>query len=150
MLKREGINPDAANEAVSTPDRKSPAPPTPEQAPGSQGQAQPRTGRSRTDLAPLDEVSRQDSGPAKRAALDVIAAAIAELAEERFSGYRPENPPAAGRDGRAAISHDRLIQPLAATLTLVSVGSLAGWIRSRRGQHAGRARRIVQAPVSVG
>ena len=101
MLKREGIDPDAANQAVSTPDRKSPAPPAPEQAPGSQGQAQPRTGRSQTDLAPLHEAPRQDSSPGKRTALDVIDAAIAELAEERFSGYRPENPPAADRDGRS-------------------------------------------------
>ncbi len=131
-LKREGIDLDAANQAASAPSHKAPAP---EPAPGSparQGQAQPPPGRSRTGLAPLLEVPQQDIRPGKRTALDMIDAAIDELAEEPFSGYRREQQPLADRDEGAALSHDRLAQPVAAAITLASMETLARWIRSTR------------------
>ena len=130
MLMREGIDPDAADQAVSSPSRSSPAPPAPEQAPGSQGPAQPQASPSQTGLAPLPEAPRQDSRPGERTAVDVIDEAIAELAVEPFSGYRPEPQPTPDRDRADAISDDRLAPPLAAAMALASVESLARRIRS--------------------
>ncbi len=116
MLKREGIDLDAANQAAAAPGHKAPEP-----APGGAGgqrQVQPQPGRSQTGLAPLIEVPPQDTRPGKQTALDIIDAAIVELAEEPFSGYRHED--------------QRLVQPIAAAITLTSVENLARWIRSTR------------------
>ena len=128
MLKREGIDPNAANQATSASSgHRSKAA---EQVPRVQGQAHPV--RSQTGLAPFPEVPQQLSQPGKQTFLDLIDAAIAELAEDDLAGYRGLNSPASDQDGETAIAHDRLVQPLAAAITLASMESLARWIRSSR------------------
>ncbi len=126
MLQREGIDPEAADQAASASSHKSKAP---EQAPGGQGQAQPPPGRSQTGLAPPLEVPQQNSQPGKQTFLDVIDAAIAELAEGTLGVYRGEDLHMADQDGEATITHDRLAQPLAAAISLASMEGLARWIR---------------------
>ena len=126
MLQREGIDPEAADQAVSASSHKSKAP---EQAPGGQGQAQPLPGRSQTGLAPPLEVPQQNSQPGKQTFLDVIDAAIAELAEGTLGVYRGEDLHMADQDGEATITQDRLAQSLAASISLASMEGLARWIR---------------------
>ena len=126
MLQREGIDPEAADQAASASSHKSKAP---EQAPGGQGQAQPLLGRSQTGLAPPLEVPQQNSQPGKQTFLDVIDAAIAELAEGTLGVYRGEDLHMADQDGEATITQDRLAQSLAASISLASMEGLARWIR---------------------
>jgi hypothetical protein len=68
---------------------------------------------------------QQHSRPGKRTALDVIDAAIAELAEEEFAGNRYED----------------LAPPVATAITLASMETLARWIRTTRARQPGPERR---------
>ena len=128
MLQREGIDPNAANQAASA--SSSHRSKAAEKAPRVQGQAHPV--RSQTSLPSFPEVPRQDSQPGKQTFLDLIDAAIAELAEDVFAGYRDDHQPMADQDGEAAITRDRLAQPLAAAVMLASMETLARWIRNSR------------------
>ena len=125
VLQREGIDLDAANRAASAPGQKTPAPEPASASPARHGEAQPQPG-----VAPLLEELQQNSRPGKRTALDVLDAAIAELAEEEFSG------------DQAALSQDRLAQPVAAAVTLASLEAVARWVRSKQFLQSGRERRI--------
>ena len=132
MLQREGIDPDAANQAASAssgPSSKA-AEKSPDR-PGGQGQGQ---------AEPPPEVHQQGSQPGKQTFLDVIDAAIDALVDDAFETYCGEDMPLLGQDGEAAITNDRLAQPVAAAITLASMESLARWIRKTRdGRRLGKS-----------
>jgi hypothetical protein len=131
MLRRLGIDPRAAGQAVSAPGRESPAPVQAPGVPDRQGRAQPLPGRSKTGLTPGDEPTLKDSPPTRRTTLDVVGAAIADLAGGPFSGSRHGNR-SSDRTREVLVVGDRLALPVAAAATLASAEGLARSIGSRR------------------
>ncbi|MFO0954681.1 MAG: VCBS repeat-containing protein [Isosphaeraceae bacterium] len=141
-LEREGVDRGAADRAASKPDRESPTPLSRKPALRRRDQTQPRARREPTAPAPLPAASRPAVVPAERAEPEAVDSAIAELAGNMPLMDRPAAPPTERMEEESAADHDPLNRPLAAAVTLVSMETLARWIRSRRGEQARRARKI--------
>jgi hypothetical protein len=149
MLRRLGIDPGVIDRAASAPGRESPAPQQAPGAPDRQGQVRPLPGGAGKELAPVEERIPQDSPTTHRTAVDVIGAAIAELADGPLSGSRQGNR-SSDRAREVLVVGDRLALPVAAAVTLASTEGLARWIGPRQFRHRGGPRTRLGRPMFAG